>query len=118
MIRKPRVLVIDNDCDTLHLITHLVNREHVAVPVSTRQEALPHIGGVNAILMDGGTEALSPLDFMQRVHVTRPRLPVLIVTANRDLLHAAAQLDHDCLRKPFEPQTLLNRVREIVAREQ
>ena len=101
-----RVLVVDDDGDMCRLLAVTLGRQGFDVTcAASGAEALELVAGadVDAIVADVEMPGMSGIELCQQVGVSRPDLPVTILTAHADLPTAVAALRagaYDFITKP------------------
>jgi DNA-binding response OmpR family regulator len=86
---------------------------HEGVFLATTEEAL------NLVLLDLTLPGLDGQEVLRRIRMSRPRLPVLVLTARDDLVNKVQALNagaDDYITKPFAFEELLARVRALLRR--
>ena len=105
-----KVLVVDNDPQIVEAtITLLHSFGHQARGAATIAQAVSRASGVDLVLADFRLDhGESGLDLIAMLRKTRPKLPAVLITAERDadLLQRAAELDVPILFKPVAPEQL------------
>ena len=115
------LVVEDNDLALEALTTILVQGGYHVVVATNGEEALNHLlGGLrpDLILLDMLMPVLDGWHFLERLRPLRlqPALPIVITTAtNLTREWAEAHDCQGCLRKPIEPDRLLEEVRRCLA---
>jgi two-component system response regulator FixJ len=72
------------------------------------------------IILGGDDQALSPMQTLQTISRQRPDLPVIMLSARRDMEHTVLALKagaSDFMEKPFDPAHLLESVHQAVQRQ-
>jgi EAL domain-containing protein (putative c-di-GMP-specific phosphodiesterase class I)/ActR/RegA family two-component response regulator len=118
--RKPRVLLIEDDCQVRHAYARVLRAQGIDVHelqdgrnVSLALEAEPFDAVVSDICMPGP----SGIDVLRAVRGVDPDLPVLLVTAGGDLTSAVEAVEHGAHRyllKPVTPSVLGDAVTDAV----
>ena len=116
----PRILVVDDDALTLALLRHVLERQGLQVSAATdgraAQDLLQADPGFDALVLDlllpqiGGLALLAWL----RQQPALATLPVLVLSAldgGEEAVQALAAGASDYMRKPFNPDELLARLR-------
>ena len=114
---KPRVLAIEDDPPTARIMRLILETEGFTLQVAgSRDEALIAIQdeAPDVVIMDYLMEGLSPSDFVRQLRDDGFVGPILLCTA----FHEDVDLDVDgVLLKPFEPDELPKRLRELLSRD-
>jgi CheY-like chemotaxis protein len=117
----PRVLVVDDELGVRESIRMILKGECEVATAGSVDAALEALAAapVDLVLLDLVMPGRGGLDLLAELKQRGFALPVLVLTATR--LEEAAQEARalgaaDCLRKPFEVETLRRRVRELVGR--
>ena len=118
-IRK--ILIVDDSATERHMLNDLLTKAGFDVVSSDNgEDAIVKARQVkpDLILMDVVMPGLNGLELAQRVMAERPHLRVLFMSGYAD--HAVVQRDivdagRPFLQKPFAPDRLLARVKEVLA---
>lgn len=120
-----RVLVIEDDEPMLEILLDClsITGEYQAIGTGEAQTAIELISRepFNAIVTDINLPGLSGLDLLGHVNRQDPNIPVILITgySDPDKMRKAIQLGaFDFLRKPFEMNELLIRVKQAVEKNQ
>ena len=117
---KATIMVAEDDwdlrealCDTLELAGFRV------VPACSAEEALELLGSkhVDMLVSDVNMGDIDGYELLQRLRVQLPTLPVLLITAYGSISRSVEAMRSgavDYLVKPFDPQTLVDAVRQYV----
>ncbi len=117
---KATIMVAEDDwdlrealCDTLELAGFRV------VPACSAEEALELLGTkhVDMLVSDVNMGDIDGYELLQRLRVQLPTLPVLLITAYGSISRSVEAMRSgavDYLVKPFDPQTLVDAVRQYV----
>jgi len=118
----PPVLVVDDERNMrLSLETMLGDEGYHARAVESAEEALALVAREKffMVITDAMLGGMSGYDFLARLKVTRPDLPVLMITAYATPKHAVEAIKNgaiDYLSKPFEPEELLHAISRCAER--
>lgn len=114
-----RVLVVDDDTETLEVIERALEREgHRVVPVRTASEAIAEVAGqaVDLVVLDVMLEESSGLELCAKLRREGYELPILFLSARGAVAARVDGLDaggDDYLAKPFAIRELVARVRAL-----
>lgn len=117
-----RILIVEDDVPLSRLLREGLESEHYAVDVSNRgDEALSKIDAFeyDLVLLDLSLPGMDGLAVLKRTKISRPSLPVLILTARNAIEDRVECLDHgadDFLSKPFSLLELSARIRALLRR--
>jgi len=117
---KPRILLVDDDADLLHLMSvRLAATGYDVDAVNSAEKAVtrltvhrPHV--VVTDLKMAGMDGMSLFEIIQKRH---PRLPVVILTAHGTIPDAVAATQQGVfgyLTKPFDSDALLNILKQAL----
>jgi two-component system response regulator GlrR len=118
---RPRILVVDDDPDLLHLIGVRLTVAGYAVSQATSgEEALQRfqVDRPQAVITDLRMDGMDGHALFARLHAEAPSVPVIILTAHGTIPDAVAATQRGVfgfLTKPFEGRDLLERVAAAVA---
>ena len=124
MSAKQRILLIDDEEGMCRMIDAVLSDEGYAVrPFNDPLAAMEHFraGSYDLVITDIKMPGISGIEVLQRVKEKDPGLPVLIITAHATVemsIQAMRKGAYDMVTKPFEPDELLFRVRNALARVQ
>jgi signal transduction histidine kinase len=117
------VLVVEDEASVLRLVRRVLESEGLVVlSAQSAEEALllssQHGGVIDLLLTDVVMPGLNGLELAQRVMAERPQMHVLFMSGYAD--NAVVQRDvidagRPFLQKPFAPDRLLARVRDVLA---
>jgi len=117
-----KILIVDDDIALCKFLSRELKRRQFDVTVSHDGEtacADLQKSAYHLLILDLNLPKMDGIDVMKQVRLSRPRLPILVLTArNRteDVVQALEQGADDCLVKPFSYQELLARVRVMLRR--
>lgn len=120
MKEKNRILLVDDDCDLLRLLSlRLVGRGYEAVAVESGEEALAQVelARPHAVITDlrmGGMDGMALADC---IHRRSPALPIIILTAHGSIPDAVKATKNGVfafLTKPFNSRELLAQVEKAL----
>jgi two-component system response regulator GlrR len=118
---RPRILVVDDDPDLLHLIgIRLSVAGYAVTQASSGEEALErfHADHPQAVITDLRMDGMDGHALFTRLHEEAPSLPVIILTAHGTIPDAVAATQRGVfsfLTKPFDGKELLERVAAAVS---
>lgn len=116
------ILIAEDDAPVANFLSGGLEAEHFEVKVaSTGGEIIQMIErwGCNLLILDLSLPGVSGLEALRQVRLTKPHLPVLIVTGSARVEDRVGGLDagaDDYLTKPFAFSELLARVRALLRR--
>ncbi len=117
------VLVVEDETSVLKLVRRLLEAEHyVVLSAQDADEALllagQHRGPIHLLLTDVVMPGINGITLAERFAPLRPQTPVLFMSGyadaaivQRDIIDAGRAF----LQKPFAPERLLSRVRDVIA---
>lgn len=115
-----RLLTVDDDPDTLALVSAMLEREGYEVETTTSpEEALEWVAtrDYDAVLTDLGMTPIGGIELCERFLGTRPYLPIVVVTGQASLDVAVAALRagaYDFVTKPVDSKLLAASVSRAV----
>jgi DNA-binding NtrC family response regulator len=116
-----RILIIDDDPAMVQVVTDLCKEDgHTPIPYASGQKALDFMLGHSPqlILTDLRMGEVSGMDILRAARLTLPGIPVIMLTANRQLeaaLEAMRAGVFDYIPKPFNVEDLRLAVRRALA---
>jgi CheY-like chemotaxis protein len=115
-LEKPCVLVIDDSPATLTMLNELLRSSYRVLAARDGQTGLLILKEqkVDLILLDIAMPGLSGFDVLKQLRKDNNQIPVIIITASeqpKDQVKGMALGAVDFLRKPFNKQTVLRRVK-------
>jgi len=120
MPRKPVVMLVDDDRDLLRLLSiRLTAAGYDVRSMTSGEEALAQLEQNNpdVIVTDLQMGGMDGMTLFDRVHASRPTLPVLVLTAHGtipDAFNAANRGVFSYLTKPFNSHVLLSHLERAV----
>jgi two-component system response regulator GlrR len=120
MPHKPLVMLVDDDRDLLRLLSiRLTAAGYEVCAMTSGEEALAHLEQSNpdVIVTDLQMDGMDGMTLFDRVHASRPALPVLVLTAHGtipDAFDAANRGVFSYLTKPFNSRVLLSHLERAV----
>lgn len=112
MAEKERILVVDDDLNTLKMVEQfLLLKKYDVTTCLTFRDAEREMGkgSFSAAILDYFMPDTTGLDMMKAFHKTDPEMPVIILTASRDIKIAVAAIREGAfnyLVKPVDPDEL------------
>jgi DNA-binding response OmpR family regulator len=120
--RPMRVLVIDDDLSTKHLLTNYLEQHDMRVSFASRRQEVLRQFATNepgVVILDLRLGEEDGLDLLREIR-SRSDVPVIITTGDRrDEVDRVVGLElgaDDCLTKPFGVRELLARIRAVQRR--
>lgn len=116
------VLLVDDDpelCRAVQLILSTVNINVVIAPDALIGFEKLSTTQFDLLLSDGNLPRFSGFHLVRKVRQTHPSLPIAMLTGKRERrdIETAIQLGvNDYIVKPFEPETLIRKVKAILMR--
>lgn len=120
LLQKPRILFLDDDPSIQRLVATLLRREGWRVDlVSTGRQAIEKIGrfDYDALLLDLMTPTEGGMTVIRHLRETDPaklRTVILVTASPAAVLRTASRDVFSVVKKPFEPQTLVDTVRKLL----
>ena len=119
-----RVLIVEDEAAIVRFLARgLAAHGHQVVSAADGEDglalALDPLESVEFVLLDISLPGIDGHDVLRRLRVSRPELPVLMLTARDDLQNKVRALDagaDDYLTKPFAFEELLARMRALTRR--
>src|SRR5215510_2124820 len=121
MSNAPRVLLVEDDAAIVMTLRRLLTEEGHQVLVETRGDAGLTRGQTedfDAVITDMKLPGLNGLDLVRELHISKPRLPIILMTAHgttETAIEATKSGAYDYLLKPFEIPELLELAERAVA---
>ena len=118
---KGSVLIVEDSPDVLDIMVLTLSKAGLAVfYAESRDKAMEYLLGNNepdVILMDVGMSGLTLGEFVSRTRTLHPDIPIVLVSAAKDLPRVAQEHSiHDYIKKPFYPEVLESLVVKCVTR--
>jgi DNA-binding response OmpR family regulator len=114
------VLIVDDDPDIRDSIEELLRSDGLPPATAANgEEALRALetGPVGVILLDLMMPVMDGRQFVEELRRRRIDIPVILLSAGRDLRRVAAELDLPAIEKPFDLDDLLGKVRSELERQ-
>ncbi len=122
-MRKERILTIDDDLDILDVLDLTLSEHYTVVAAHNGKEGLEMVKTKNPdlIITDYNMPVMTGPEFVRnlRKDILFSHLPVIMLTGkseNKDMVLGIEAGADDYLIKPFDPETLLARIRMILKR--
>src|SRR5258706_7147506 len=121
-VRKPTVLVVEDDGVTIHLVSHIMEREGFEVIVTRDgRDAAAHIATSDPpdlVLTDIMLPYHSGFELIRQIRQREgwSEVPIVALTSKsqeKDIVRALGEGADDYVIKPFRPEELLARVRRL-----
>ena len=115
-----KVLLIEDDPAIVVTLRRLLSEEGHQVEIETRGDhglERARDESIDVVITDMKLPGLSGLDLVRELHQTRPRLPIIVVTAHgttETAIEATKSGAYDYLLKPFEMPELIELVQQAV----
>ena len=107
------VAVVDDDQSILQSIEHLLESADFGVRVFTSGAALLDSGclaDIDCLISDIDMPGMDGFELLRRIHVSRPGLPIILITGYPDTVKRLPALSGSkprCFTKPFQGPELL-----------
>ena len=117
----PTVFIVDDDPAVRDAISLLLRADELAVATFPNAAAFLESAAVQrpgCLVLDVRMPGMSGLDLQKRLRARGCRTPILFITGHGDVPMAIRAMKggaFDFLEKPFQGETLVNRVREALA---
>lgn len=122
-MRKEKILIIDDDPDILDVLNLTLSESFTVISAKNGKEGLEQVKSKspNIIITDYNMPVMNGPEFCRnlRKDVLLRHLPVIMLTGKGDTKDMVTGIESgvdDYLIKPFEPETLLARIRMILKR--
>jgi CheY-like chemotaxis protein len=119
------ILVVEDDPAVLKLTVDILRslgyQVHAVQSASQATKTVKRLNGLDLLLTDVVLVGESGYDLAQRLWANHPDLPVLFMSGYTDdevFRRGVRDLRHAFLAKPFTPQTLARKVREVLRAHQ
>jgi DNA-binding response OmpR family regulator len=116
------VLIVDDDRDLANMLAEFIGNEGfqvvAAADAASANEMLAS-RPVDLVILDVMLPGRSGFDVLREIRRSKPRLPVLMLTARGEAIDRILGLElgaDDYLAKPFDPRELAARIRAILRR--
>ncbi len=117
---RPAILLVDDDAEICQFLATLLELEGFVPRISTRpEEALTHLDGAAAVLIDLAMPEVDGFELCRRIRAAGFSRPIVIVSARPGVdlpAKAAAAGADEFVRKPFDNADLVARIRRHVGR--
>ncbi len=113
------VLIVDDDPDIRDSIEELLRSDDLpSASAANGEEALRALasGPVGVILLDLMMPVMDGRQLVEEMRKRRIDVPVILLSAGRDLRKVAAELGLPAIEKPFDLDDLLTKVRDALER--
>lgn len=117
-----KILVVDGDIHLGKFLKRQLGHKNYSVDFKTNgKDAGDELRGnmYDLLILDLNLPDMDGIELLKKIHVTQPRLPILVLTARGRTEDVARGLDEgagDYLRKPFSFMELAARVRVLLSR--
>ncbi len=121
MNTRPRILLVEDDASIASALKKELQAEGHEVAVAVRGDeglALALEQPYDVVITDLKMPGLSGLELIQRLHASKPKLPIIMITAfstTETAIEATKQGAYDYLPKPFDMGEMLHLVAQSVA---
>lgn len=123
MNAKPKspgmILIVDDDPELRRTLLFILRRRFEATEAASGREAIEAVtrSCPDLLLLDLSMPDLSGIEVLEVVRRIRPSLPVIMLTAHREIEDAARALDLGAktyITKPFEADVLVENVTSVL----
>lgn len=118
MIRKSKILVVDDDPFVLESVSTILSDYHYSVvSCSHAREAMGLVreNSIDVVLTDIKMPDISGLELLDNLHKFNPQLPVILMTGYADLdiaVDAVKKGAFDFIIKPYHPDYLIHSIKK------
>lgn len=108
---RPRVLLLDDDDDLRVCLVRLLARRALVEPAGTSLEALEHLreATFDVVLSDQHLQGELGSDFLAQASLVQPKALLLLMSSDDVPSRFTGRVTwHHFLRKPFDPQVVLD----------
>jgi two-component system response regulator HydG len=122
MLKKPKVLVVEDDVDAAELLRDVLLRQGHDVRVAARPDVALELLAAEAfevVLTDVNMDGMSGIELCERIHDGHPEVPVIVMTGQVDVKTAVAALRvgaWDFITKPLVPDVVVAALARAVER--
>ena len=112
MITKQKILIVDDENDMRETMRTILKNKYLVQAASSGQDALDHIkkATFSLVLLDLRMPKMDGVETLKKIRETDPSLPVIIVSASKDIKSAVECIKigaEDYISKPFEVDELM-----------
>ncbi|GMT42349.1 MAG: acetoacetate metabolism regulatory protein AtoC [bacterium] len=117
----PKIITVDDDINTLKSIEELLGLKKCKVfPHLTTGDAIRNLKGIgpDLAIIDFFMPDMTGVELMEKFHATEPELPVIILTASREVKTAVEAIRAGAfhyLIKPLQPDELFSTIDKILS---
>jgi two-component system response regulator GlrR len=123
---KPRILVVDDNSQTLQLIELTLSRQGFDITTTTNGlEALEFVKDPDQVFHCVITDRMMPhidgMELLRKINEINPEIPIIILTAYGSIENAVEALKHgayDYIIKPFQKEDLIQKTFKAVEKHQ
>jgi len=119
----PKILVIDDEDMMFKLLEISVKQlgYHMIKTSNTSDfNKMIEEEGIDALILDYLMPVKNGLDVAKEIRTRHPRLPIIFLTSKQlttDETRQVVQLGMDYIRKPFIPQQISSKIKEVISRQ-
>jgi DNA-binding response OmpR family regulator len=118
----PKILVVDDDVHLCNFLSRALERKHCSVSVCHDGECACEAiqrSVFNLVILDLNMPKMNGIAVLKKVRLTEPRLPILVLTAQRrtkDIVSVFGYGADDYVVKPFSLLELMARIQSLLRR--
>ena len=120
MENKPKILIIDDDERILHLLKKFLERNNFlayCANCASKAEKMMKDMQFDLVILDVMMPQTTGIEFAQNIRNTKNQIPIIMLTAlssSEDIIQGLKSGANDYMAKPFEPNELIVRIKNLI----